>query len=102
MHLKALRRHNHHFRRQAPFQNYILDFICYRAKLVIEIDGGQHNRKDHKQKDDVRDKVLRSEGFAVLRFWNNEIDQNIEGVMARIMEHLAQKPPPDAVRPPPQ
>jgi len=99
--LKYLRKQGHHFRRQVPFQNYILDFVCYASKLVIEIDGGQHNEQRHHARDQARDKVLQGEGFTVLRFWNNEIDHNIEGVMEKIIKFLATPPLPGASRPPP-
>jgi len=101
VHLKALRKQGHRFRRQVPFQDYILDFACYGSKLVIEIDGGQHNQDGHQKRDETRDSKLSSEGFTVLRFWNNEIDENIEGVLERVFNFLAETPPPGATRPPP-
>ncbi len=94
VHLKTFKKQGCHFRRQVPFQGYIIDFICYTSKLVIEIDGGQHNNEDHQKRDAFRDKELNTEGFTVLRFWNTEIDQNMEGVLTRITEHLTTTPPP--------
>ncbi len=67
------------FRRQEPIGKYIVDFVCYEKCLVIEADGGQHSFE--KGKDETRDKWLNKEGFKVLRFWNNEILTNIEGVL---------------------
>ncbi len=73
------------FRRQAVIGRYIVDFVCYEKKLVIEVDGGQHNQSG---KDVVRDKWLRSQGFKVLRFWNNEVLSNLDGVYQTIEGHL--------------
>ncbi len=101
VHLKTFKKQGHHFRRQAPFQNYILDFVCYFSRLVIEIDGGQHNEEKHQKRDNLRDKILQSEGFTVLRFWNNEVDHNIDGVLTKINENLITVPPPGASHPPP-
>ncbi|CAG0979503.1 partial putative protein, partial [Burkholderiales bacterium] len=80
------------FRRQEPFEGFILDFVCYSAKLVIEIDGGQH--ADPSYGDASRDKKLQQLGFRVLRFWNNEVLENTVGVLERITEVLRQPPPP--------
>lgn len=73
------------FRRQALIGNYIVDFVCYEKKLIIEIDGGQH--ADNKA-DIIRDEWLRSQGFKVLRFWNNEVLENRDGVVEKIMQEL--------------
>jgi very-short-patch-repair endonuclease len=61
------------FRRQVPLGNYILDFVCYESRLVIELDGGQHNESAQRSYDRQRDEWIRSQGFAVLRFWNHEV-----------------------------
>jgi very-short-patch-repair endonuclease len=66
------------FRRQAPIGGYIVDFVCFHARLVIELDGGQH--ADQIERDSERTGWLENEGFSVLRFWNNEVFDNIEGV----------------------
>jgi len=63
------------------------------AKLVIEVDGNQHGEPFHQKNDAIRDANLRAEGFSVYRVWNNEVDQNMEGVMAQLDEILAQVPP---------
>ena len=73
------------FRRQQPIGKYIVDFVSMDAKLVIEVDGGQHNDSAH---DKVRDAFLKQEGFRVMRFWNNDVLENIEGVYMRIQEAL--------------
>ena len=79
---------NHSFRRQYPIGNYIVDFICRKKNLIIEIDGGQHNKEDIKFYDLERTKYLESKGYKNLRFWNNDIDTNIEGVLNEIISNL--------------
>ena len=69
------------FRRQHPFGDYILDFVCLEAKLVIEVDGGQHNES---AQDVVRDRVLVNADFRVMRFWNNQVLNEIEPVVESI------------------
>ena len=72
------------FRRQQPIDKYIVDFVCFERRIVIEVDGGQHTTQN---KDDViRDTYLRQQGFHVLRFWNNEVLQNTNGVLEVIRE----------------
>ena len=89
-HLRALKRQGHHFRRQAPIEGYIVDFACFRARLVIEIDGSQHAAPDHAERDARRDATLTAAGFRVLRVWNNEIDRNMDGVMQAILAALGE------------
>ncbi len=76
------------FRRQYPIGNYVVDFVCKENKLIIEIDGGQHNTPEGILSDENRTKYLQSVGYKILRFWNNEIDNNIEGVYQKIIEHI--------------
>ena len=78
------------FRRQAVIGRYIVDFVCYERKLVIEVDGGQHNQN---RKDAIRDKWLRTQGFKVLRYWNNDVLGNLEGVCQDIEGHLTPPSP---------
>jgi very-short-patch-repair endonuclease len=66
--------------RYAPRDDFIVDFICIKHRLVVEVDGGQHNFDTHARRDAKRDNHFISQGFRVLRFWNNEIDRNLEGV----------------------
>ena len=73
------------FRRQVPIGPYIADFACLEVRLVIELDGGQHDRS---LSDARRDAFLRRQHFRVLRFWNNEVLQNLEGVAWRIEQEL--------------
>ena len=75
------------FRRQQPIGNYIVDFVCRNKWLIIEIDGGQHNEIETIKYDEKRTKYLEEQGFTVLRFWNNDIDNNIEGVFEIIDNH---------------
>ena len=68
------------FRRQFPIEPYIVDFICREKSIIIEIDGGQHNEPDNLRYDNKRTKYLESLGFKDIRFWNTDIDNNIDGV----------------------
>ena len=77
------------FRRQVPIGPYIVDFICFDARLVIEADGGQHNES---RSDNLRDAWFAAQGFRVLRFWNNEILKNAEGVAASIAAAFCSPP----------
>ena len=69
----------HKFRRQHQVGNFIADFVCPETMLIVEIDGGQHN--DQVQRDSARTAALSSMGYRVLRFWNNEVVENIEAVL---------------------
>ncbi len=69
------------FRRQVPLNGYIVDFICYEKKIIIELDGGHHNNVYRKEYDKLRTKILKSKGFKVLRFWNSEILSNMDGTL---------------------
>lgn len=70
------------FRRQVPLGRYIVDFSCYDERLVIELDGGQHGNCN--EEDASRTRWLESRGFCVLRFWNNEVFENLDGVLETI------------------
>ncbi|MGB2831563.1 MAG: DUF559 domain-containing protein [Methylotenera sp.] len=74
------------FRRQHPAGKYILDFVCIDAALAIEIDGGQH--AEMQIEDNLRSEWLEDHGWKVLRFWNNEVLQNIEGVLEMILQSI--------------
>ncbi len=74
------------FRRQYSIGNYIVDFVSVENKLIIEIDGGQHNSEEMKKLDRQRTKYLEDQGYRVLRFWNNEILENIDEVLESIKE----------------
>ena len=101
---RALRAHRFQeigFRRQAPLGRYVVDFVCHARKLVIEVDGGQHSGS---AKDAARDAWLQAEGYRVLRFWNNEVLGNLEGVMERIGQEFVAGTPsaPPLPNPPPR
>ncbi|MEN8245794.1 MAG: endonuclease domain-containing protein [Thermodesulfobacteriota bacterium] len=81
-HLRAKQMDGIKFRRQQPIENYIVDLVSFEKRLVIELDGGQHAQ--HKEKDIQRDRFLVENGFKVLRFWNNEVLSNIDGVLETI------------------
>ncbi len=76
------------FRRQEPLGRYIVDFVSFDKKLVIEIDGSQHDEAQTREKDEQRRRWLESKGFHVMRFWNNDVLLNIDGVLAQIKEAL--------------
>jgi very-short-patch-repair endonuclease len=76
------------FRRQHPVGNYIVDFANLDAKLIIEVDGGQHNESGMIEEDKQRTKWLESKGFKVLRFWNSDVFENLDGVLEKIRESL--------------
>ena len=84
--LRAHRFYGLLFRRQYPIGDYIVDFICRSKQIIIEIDGGQHNDDFNKLYDEKRTQYLNSRGYKVLRFWNNEIDENIDGVYLKLKE----------------
>ena len=79
------------FRRQHPFGDYILDFVCLENKLVIEVDGGQHGGRT--KYDKIRPKNLLTAGFRVLRFWNTEVLQEIKAVRKRIWRAVQEQQP---------
>ncbi len=79
------------FRRQYPINPYILDFYCHEAKLAVELDGGQHAEQRHY--DQQRTAQLESCGILVLRFWNNEVLQQVESVLEKIYLVLGQRTP---------
>jgi len=73
------------FRRQAVIGKYIVDFICFEKRLIVEVDGGQHAEN---MDDKVRDNWLTDQGYRVLRFWNNEVLTNRDGVLDKIIQTL--------------
>jgi very-short-patch-repair endonuclease len=79
---RLLREHygDWHFRRQVPIRHFIADFASHRAKLIIEVDGGQHDI----EADGLRSEILNEEGYRVIRFWNNEVLGNPDGVWITI------------------
>ena len=80
------------FRRQHPFENYMLDFVCLAAKLIVEVDGGQH--LEQAEHDAQRTAALEKAGFRVLRFWNNQVLAEIDSVVEAIKISLETHPHP--------
>jgi very-short-patch-repair endonuclease len=72
---------------------YIVDFECLERKIVIELDGGQHAELERKEYDRERDNWLKKEGYRILRFWDNEVLTNINGILEVIREHCLEHPP---------
>jgi very-short-patch-repair endonuclease len=79
------------FRRQMPIGPFVVDFVCMRARLIVELDGGQH--ADHLLEDLERTRRLARDGFRVIRFWNDEVLQRTEAVLESILEALIQACP---------
>jgi very-short-patch-repair endonuclease len=91
---QRLRRRGHagiKFRRQHPLGPFVFDFFCDEARLAIELDGGGHAEADQRRRDERKERFARERGIRVLRFWNTDVLQNIDGVLESILE---------AVRPP--
>jgi very-short-patch-repair endonuclease len=80
------------FRRQTPIGPYVVDFVCHAAKLVVEIDGGQHFVSKHEQRDARRDAYLAAKGFDVLRFNNHDVMTNRQGVLETIAAAIERAP----------
>ena len=87
------------FKRQEPMGVYVVDFVCYAARLIIELDGGHH--ANQQESDAERTRWLESSGFRVIRFWNNDVLSNITGVMQEIERQITAHPLPIAVVLPP-
>jgi very-short-patch-repair endonuclease len=80
------------FKRQVPIDKYVVDFCCAEARLIIELDGGQHATRDETN----RTAILEALGYVVLRFWNNDVLSNTDGVLEEVLSainHRAQEPP---------
>ena len=87
--LRAKRLGGFKFKRQFQIDRYIVDFVCFERRLVVEADGSQHAESEI---DKVRDDWLRGQGFVMLRYWNNDILENLEGVRQSILTHLNSSP----------
>lgn len=88
------------FRRQVPFESYILDFVCFERRVVIEIDGSQHAESS---RDAARDKALRDAGYQTIRYWNNDVLLHplsvLEDLFARLMACEEDPSPRSGLRP---
>lgn len=89
-HLRAHRLDGHKFRRQQPIGAYVVDFVHFGARLVVEADGGQHNASE---RDGLRDAWLQRQGFRVLRFWNHDVLQSTDTVLAEIWRAVVEATP---------
>ncbi|MFC5325543.1 endonuclease domain-containing protein [Bradyrhizobium oligotrophicum] len=89
-HLRGRRLHGYKFVRQEPIGLYTVDFVCRDRRLIVEVDGGQHADS---QTDVARDTWLRAHNYRVLRFWNNDVLGNLDGVLQTIATALAEAPP---------
>ena len=81
-----------HFRRQVRIDRYVADFACHATRIVVEVDGGQHGAAS--AADEARTKVLEANGYRVLRYWNNDVLTNIDGVLEDILNTITTTPPP--------
>lgn len=90
--LRGKQFNGHRFLRQHPIEKYIADFACIERQIVIELDGGQH--QEQLEYDEQRTEFLRKHGWQVLRFWNNDVLDNLDGVLTVIAEGLESLPPP--------
>lgn len=83
--LRSRRFLGYKFRRQFPVDKYVADFVCLSKRLIIELDGGQHNKNPN---DATRDEYLQKQGFRILRIWNNDLNINKESVLDKIFYTL--------------
>lgn len=77
-----------YFRRQTPIGSYIVDFVCKKRKLIIEVDGGQHFKPEAVKLDAIRTRFFQNQGFRILRFSNNDVLSNLEGVYVTIQSAI--------------
>jgi very-short-patch-repair endonuclease len=91
--LRTLKERGFHFRRQAPIGPYIADFACKKARLVIELDGGQHSQAAAQAYDETRTRFMSGRGYRVVRFWNDDVFRNRDGVVDAILRALSAAPP---------
>jgi very-short-patch-repair endonuclease len=88
-----LPRSGSHFRRQVRIGKYIADFACHAHRLVVEVDGSQHAART--EADDERTKAIKANGYRVLRYWNNDVLKNIDGVLEDILSAITTTPTPN-------
>jgi very-short-patch-repair endonuclease len=78
------------FKRQAPIDRFVVDFLCSEARLIVELDGGQHATRDESN----RTKILETMGYLVVRFWNHDVLENTDGVLEEILNVINRAPEP--------
>ena len=83
--LRGRRLNGYKFRRQHPYEVFILDFYCIEAKLGIEVDGADHQGEENQEYDKDRTEILGEEGIKIIRFWNSEVKGDLEGVVEKIL-----------------
>src|SRR4051812_11128106 len=93
LHLSRRQLDGYKFSRQMPVGSFVCDFLCRETKLIVEVDGGQHSQS---QRDERRTAFLEEQGYRVIRFWNNEVLENLEGVLDAIGEALKSSPTPQS------
>jgi very-short-patch-repair endonuclease len=98
-HLKAHRLERLGFRRQSPMGNYVADFVAHSCKLVVEVDGESHDFEERIRHDEERDRWFMSRGYRVLRFTNDDVTRNLEGVAFTILQAAEQAAPPSLALP---
>jgi very-short-patch-repair endonuclease len=86
--LKELPVEGTHFRRQAPIGPYVVDFFCPAKRLIVELDGGHHNEDEAASRDAERQAWLEQQGYRVIRFWNSDVDKDLNAVMEAIYVEL--------------
>ncbi len=84
-HLRASQLGGVKFTRQLPIGDFVVDFACRSARIAVELDGGQHSDS---ATDDARTQIIEAHGYRVIRFWNNDVLQNTDGVLTTILEEL--------------
>jgi very-short-patch-repair endonuclease len=89
--LRKLRPQGFHFRRQAPLEGYVLDFVCFKFRMIVEVDGSQHGEETGLRHDAHRDAVFTASGFCVLRFWNHEVDADLNAVIETIIARASER-----------
>ena len=86
-----------HFRRQVPMRGYFLDFAEHSGRVAIELDGNQHGFRNNVARDERRDRAIEAEGYIVLRFWNAEVRENLDGVVEAILREIGKRRPPTRI-----
>jgi very-short-patch-repair endonuclease len=99
-HVRGRRLVGYKFRRQQPIGPYVVDFCCESADLIVELDGGQH--AEQRLYDELRERYLREQGYEVLRFWDNDVLTNTDGVLSAVLKTLCERPHPRFARPLPR